>query len=86
MIAALEKTREYLENGSRADYLGGNQPQIGRVPGSACDLFTSFGLVSPVVLDDLSAFHYKLDSLKFGDVFQRIAGNGDQIRIFTFLD
>src|SRR5207302_7890203 len=39
-----------------------------------------------VVFDDLSALHHEFDSLKFGDVGQRIAGNGDDIGEFAFLD
>jgi hypothetical protein len=33
------------------------------------------------VLDDFSALHYKFHALKFHDIRERIAGNGDQVRV-----
>src|SRR5262245_52951473 len=39
-----------------------------------------------LILDDFSTLHHKLNPLKFGDVCQWIAADGDQIREFTFVD
>ena len=39
-----------------------------------------------IVFDDFSALHHESDALKFGDVGQRVAGNGDQIGILTLFD
>src|SRR5207249_7484461 len=39
-----------------------------------------------LVPDDLAALHHKFHALKFGDIRQGIAGNGDEVRVFAFLD
>src|SRR6187455_822458 len=40
--------------------------------------------LTDVVSDDLAALHYEFDSLKFGNIGQRIAGNGDQVGVLAF--
>src|SRR6185369_10294253 len=39
-----------------------------------------------IVLNDLAALHHKLDSLKFSDIRQWIAGDSDQIGVFALVD
>src|ERR1700722_16541972 len=38
------------------------------------------------ISDDLAALHHKLHSLKFSNVFQRVARNSDHIGKFAFVD
>src|ERR1700691_1395969 len=39
-----------------------------------------------IVPDNLPALHHKLDALQFGDIGQRVPGDGDQIGVFTLVD
>ena len=49
-------------------------------------LHRSIGLTSQIILDDLSALHHKLNALEFGDVLQRVPGNGDDIGVLTLFE
>ena len=40
-------------------------------------------LIRHFVLDDFSALHHEFDSLKLGDVGQRVARNRDQVGVFS---
>jgi hypothetical protein len=39
-----------------------------------------------IITNHLAALHHELHSLQFGNILQRIAGNGDAIRELTLLE
>ena len=39
-----------------------------------------------VVADDFSALHHKLDALELGDVYERVARDGDQVGVLALVD
>src|SRR3954466_10996941 len=53
---------------------------------SSCWISTRSSVRDGVILEDLTALHYKRDALCNADVDQRIAGNRDDVREVAFGD
>src|SRR5579864_4379655 len=60
--------------------------QIFSVPRIRICILRSRDPLLQVVLDYLAALHDELDSLHFGNIFERITGNGDDVGKFTLVE